>query len=206
MMFATLKPLVLASTSPRRQAYFQDLGLNFTVHSADIDEQVGSDEDPEAFVLRLAREKALAIRHLYPSGWIVAADTVVCLDRTILGKPRNTDDAVAMLLALAGREHTVRTGFCVSCEEENILVLRSVASSVWFADFKEDVARAYALTGESLDKAGAYGIQGKGAFLVSRIAGSYSNIVGLPLQEVVEELLRWRVIAPLRQGGQHAVA
>ena len=140
------------------------------------------------------------MRHLYPSSWIVAADTVVCLDRTILGKPRDTDDAVAMLMALAGREHTVRTGFCLSCEEENILVLQAVASSVWFADFKADVARAYALTGESLDKAGAYGIQGRGAFLVSRIAGSYSNIVGLPLQEVVGELLRWGVIAPLSQG------
>lgn len=198
-MFSILKPLVLASNSPRRREYFRDLGLEFTVHSADIDEQVGVDEEPDAFVLRLAREKALAVRHLFPSSWVVAADTVVCLDRAVLGKPRDVDDAVAMLLALAGREHTVRTGFCVTCEEEDVLVVRSVASLVRFADFNEDVARAYAMTGESLDKAGAYGIQGKGAFLVAKVVGSYSNIVGIPLHEVVEELLQWGVIAPLRQ-------
>lgn len=200
-MFITLKSLVLASNSPRRKEYFHDLGLEFTVHSADIDERVGIAEDPDLFVLRMAGEKALAVRHLFPSSWIVAADTIVCLDRTILGKPRDTDDAVAMLLALAGREHTVRTGFCVTCEKENVQVLRSVASLVRFADFGEDVARAYAATGESLDKAGAYGIQGKGAFLVAEIVGSYSNIVGMPLYEVVEELVRWQVIRPGRMRG-----
>jgi septum formation protein len=200
-MFITLKSLVLASNSPRRKEYFHDLGLEFTTHSADIDERAGIDEDPDTFVLRMAGEKALAVRHLFPSSWVVAADTIVCLDRTILGKPRDADDAVAMLLALSGREHTVMTGFCVTCEEQDVHVLRSVASLVRFADFSEDVARAYAETGEPLDKAGAYGIQGKGAFLVTQVVGSYSNIVGMPLHEVVEELVRWQVIKPSRTSG-----
>lgn len=199
-MFTTIKSLVLASNSPRRQAYFQDLGLKFTVYSADIDEQVGPGEDPEDFVKRMAGEKALAVRHLFPGSWVVAADTVVCLGQTILGKPRDGEDAVAMLMSLAGREHIVRTGFCLSCEEEEIMVVGSVATSVRFADFGVDVARAYAATGEPLDKAGAYGIQGKGAFLVEKIEGSYSNVVGMPLCEVLGELMRRGAIVPLAVG------
>ena len=194
-MFKTCKSLVLASNSPRRREYFSDLGLIFTVHAADIDERVADEETPESFVQRMAGEKALAVRHIYPGSWIVAADTVVCLGRSILGKPRDIEDAVAMLMSLAGREHVVRTGYCVTCEEENILVVKSVATSVWFADFSTDVARAYAATGEPLDKAGAYGIQGKGAFLVEKVEGSYSNVVGMPLTEVLGELIRWGVIA-----------
>jgi septum formation protein len=200
-MFVTLKPLVLASTSPRRRAYFEDLGLDFTVCPADIDEQLRTDEDPDHLVLRLAREKALAVRHLFPASWIVAADTVVCAGDEILGKPRDPDEAVSMLMTLAGREHTVRTGFCVTCATEGVLVRRSVISSVWFSDFDEDVARAYAATGEPLDKAGAYGIQGKGALLVERISGSYSSSVGLPLCEVLRELLHNKVVAPLSRDG-----
>ncbi|MBB5347806.1 septum formation protein Maf [Desulfoprunum benzoelyticum] len=200
-MFVSLKPLVLASNSPRRRAYFEDLGLHFTVWSADVDEQLRAGEDPEHLVLRLARDKALAVCRLFPASWIVAADTVVCVDGEVLGKPRDAEEAVAMLLALAGREHTVRTGFCVTCAAEGILVRRSVVSSVWFSDFGEDVARAYAATGEPLDKAGAYGIQGKGAFLVQRISGSYSNIVGLPLCEVLRELRRYKVVAPRHRAG-----
>lgn len=199
-MFTTLKPLVLASNSPRRRAYFKDLGLKFTVHSADIDEQVGPGEEPEDFVRRMAREKALAVRHLYPGSWVVAADTVVCLGQTILGKPRDAEDAVALLMSLAGREHIVRTGFCLTCEEEDVLVVASVATTVRFADFSIDVARAYAATGEPLDKAGAYGIQGQGAFLVEKIEGSYSNVVGMPLHEVLGGLMRRGVIAPLIVG------
>ena len=200
-MFTTLQPLVLASTSPRRRAYFADLGLDFTVCAADIDEQAREGEEPEPFVLRLAGEKAVAVRHLYPSSWVVAADTVVCIDGRLLGKPMDTDDAVEMLMALSGREHHVLTGFCVTCEKEDILVRRAVDSSVRFAAFGREVARAYAETGEPLDKAGAYGIQGKGAFLVERISGSYSNIVGMPLHEVLEVLLERRVVVPGRRRG-----
>ncbi len=197
-MFVALKSLVLASNSPRRRAFFEDLGLEFAVHSTDIDEGIARDETPERYVRRMAREKAQVVRHLFPDRWIVAADTVVCLDQIILGKPLDREDAVAMLMSLAGREHIVRTAFCVGCEEENVLVLRSLATSVTFAAFSVDIARAYAATGEPLDKAGAYGIQGKGAFLVEKVVGSYSNVVGLPLHEVLGELLLRGVIEPIK--------
>lgn len=195
-MFITQGSLVLASNSPRRREYFRDLGLTFAVHSADIDERVDGEEDPDAFVRRMAREKAVAVRHLFPESWIVAADTVVCLGRTIMGKPINTEEAVAMLMSLAGREHIVRTGYCLACAKENVLVVGSVATSVWFSDFSSEVAMAYAATGEPFDKAGGYGIQGKGAFLVEKIEGSYSNVVGMPLYEVLREMLQRGVIAP----------
>lgn len=195
-MFITRRSLVLASHSPRRREYFRDLGLAFIVHAADIDERIVAGEAPDTFVERMAREKALAVRQLFPDHWIVAADTVVCLGRTILGKPSDIEEAEAMLMSLAGREHVVRTGYCITCEEENVLVVNSVATSVWFSDFSSEAARAYAATGEPLDKAGAYGIQGKGAFLVEKIEGSYSNVVGLPLHEVLGELLSRGVIAP----------
>jgi len=195
-MFTTLQPLVLASTSPRRQAYFSDLGLDFTVCAADIDEQAMPGENPESFVLRLAREKAVAVRDLYPESWVVAADTVGSIDGRLLGKPRDTEEAVAMLLALSGREHHVLTGFCVTCRKEDVLVTQAVESAVRFSAFGPEVARVYAETGEPLDKAGAYGIQGKGAFLVERVSGSYSNIVGMPLHEVLAVLLDFRVVAP----------
>ena len=195
-MFITQGSLVLASNSPRRREYFRDLGLTFAVHSADIDERVDGEEDPDTFVRRMAREKAVAVRHLFPESWIVAADTVVCLGRTIMGKPINTEEAVAMLMSLAGREHIVRTGYCLACAKENVLVVRSVATSVWFSDFSSEVAMAYAATGEPFDKAGGYGIQGKGAFLVEKIEGSYSNVVGMPLYEVLREMLQRGVIAP----------
>jgi len=188
-MFISRKSLVLASNSPRRREYFQDLGLAFSVYAADIDERVAREEDPDAFVRRMAREKAMAVRHLFPGSWVVAADTVVCLGSMILGKPQDEEEAVGMLMSLAGREHVVRTLYCVTCEEEDVLVVSSVATSVWFSEFSLDAARAYAATGESLDKAGAYGIQGKGAFLVEKIEGSYSNVVGIPLHEVLLELL-----------------
>ncbi len=196
-MFRTLKPLVLASTSPRRQAYFTDLGLEFTVCVAEIDERAMAGEDPEAVVLRLAGEKAAAVRNLHPASWVVAADTVVVIDGRLLGKPRDSEEAVAMLLSLAGREHHVLTGFCVTCGRENARVLQAVASEVRFAAFGPEVARAYAETGEPLDKAGAYGIQGKGAFLVERVSGSYSNIVGMPLHEVLSVLLDFGVVGPV---------
>ena len=193
-MFINRKSLVLASNSPRRREYFQDLGLAFTVYAADIDERVAKEEAPDTFVRRMAREKAMAVRHLFPDSWVVAADTVVCLGSRILGKPMDEEEAVGMLMSLAGQEHVVRTGYCVTCEEEDALVVSSVATSVWFADFSFEVATAYAATGEPLDKAGAYGIQGKGAFLVEKIEGSYSNVVGIPLHEVLVELVRWGVV------------
>lgn len=196
-IFATEKPLILASGSPRRQQYFHDLGLIFKVRSADVVETLLPDEGSEGFVLRMAEEKAVAVMNMSPEKWVVAADTVVTIDDLILGKPKDQEDAVAMLMRLAGRDHDVRTGFCVGCLQENIRTIESVVTQVTFADFTEDIAKAYVATGEPLDKAGAYGIQGRGAFLVETLSGSYSNVVGLPLHQVVTVLCRHGVIGPI---------
>ena len=193
-MYQTLKPLLLASQSPRRKQYLADLGLQFTVSAMEIDETPLPKEAAEPYVERMAREKAEAVSHRFPEHYVVAADTAVCLGETILGKPADSEEAVAMLLSLAGRVHVVRSGICVTSERERVMIVRSVATEVRFAAFDESVARAYVAEGESLDKAGAYGIQGKGAFLVERVSGSYSNVVGLPLAEVVEILSGYGVI------------
>jgi septum formation protein len=138
------------------------------------------------------------VMDVYPESWVVAADTVVTIDGLILGKPRHREEAVAMLMRLSGRNHYVRTGFCIGCLEKNLRTINSVVTKVTFADFSEEIARAYAATGEPMDKAGAYGIQGLGAFLVAAVSGSYSNVVGLPLHEVVTHLCGYGVINPAR--------
>jgi septum formation protein len=194
-IFSTLKPLVLASASPRRKRYFEDLGLDFTVLTSEVEETNLPGENPEEFVKRMAEEKAMAVIKNFPKSWVVAADTVVVFDDRILGKPDDEDHAEAMLMALSGHRHYVQTGFCIGCEKEEVLTVNVETTSVEFIDFTKDVARAYVATGEPLDKAGSYGIQGLGAFLVATLTGSYSNVVGLPLHEVIACLCRHGVIA-----------
>ena len=193
-IFSTQKPLILASGSPRRQRYLEDLGLVFTVRTADVAEIQLPGEDPVDFVMRMAAEKAMAVMSVHPDSWVVAADTVVSLQADVLGKPKDKDDALLILMRLSGRDHCVQTGFCIGCLEENIRIVDFVVTRVTFADFSEDIARAYVATGEPLDKAGAYGIQGRGAFLVKALSGSYSNVVGLPLHEVLHYLRGYGVI------------
>jgi septum formation protein len=194
-IYHTSKPLILASSSPRRQGYLHDLGLQYRVHAADIDEELLPGEDPQDFVRRLAVEKARPVMELYPASWIVAADTVVSLADSVLGKPQDSADALSMLMQLSGKEHWVRTGMCLACRQEGVLAVQSVATRVLFSPFSEKVAQAYVATGEPLDKAGSYGIQGQGAFLVKEIMGSYSNVVGLPLCELLVMLEEHGVIA-----------
>jgi len=186
--------IILASGSPRRRDYFQDLGLSFRVEVADIVECPKENESPQDYTRRLAREKAEAVAGVYPAQWILSADTVVCCDERILEKPADEDDALRMLLLLRNREHIVRSSVCLMCAERSVTELCSVATAVTFWDFSEEMALRYVKTKESIDKAGAYGIQGKGAFLVREINGSYSNVVGLPLVECIEMLVRCGVV------------
>ncbi len=195
-MYHNEDKIILASGSPRRQQYLQEMGLRFSVRTAAVTEQPFDRESPQDFVRRMAREKAAAVSADFPDSWVISGDTVVCLGDKILGKPADEHEAVALLMTLAGREHCVKTGFCVSHRSRGVQIVRSVTTRVRFAEFSEAVARAYVATGESLDKAGAYGIQGKGIFLVRSIEGSYSNVVGLPLYELIEVLLENDVIAP----------
>ncbi len=194
-IYHTRKPLILASSSPRRQRYLHDLGLQFRVHAADIDEELLPGEEPRAFVRRLAVEKTRPVMELYPASWIMAADTVVSLADSVLGKPQDSADAVSMLMQLSGKEHWVRTGICLACRQEGIVAVQSVTTRVLFSSFSAKVARAYVATGEPLDKAGSYGIQGQGAFLVKEITGSYSNVVGLPLCELLLMLEEHGIVA-----------
>jgi len=194
--FIVREKLILASGSPRRRAFLTGLGLTFEVRIPAVAEEAMPGETPLEFVRRLAREKARVIAGQAPDAWVLAADTVVVLAGEILGKPRDAADARRMLLRLAGRSHEVWTGFCLRQESAGREICRAVSTEVVFAEFSEDVAAAYVATGEPLDKAGAYGIQDQGGFLVEEIKGSYSNVVGLPLAEVVEAFLEQQVIAP----------
>lgn len=195
-MYYNQDEIILASGSPRRRQYLQEMGIRFTVQTAAIAEKPFVQEDPQDFVLRMAREKAAAVSVEFPDSWVISGDTVVCLGDKILGKPADEREAVALLMTLAGRAHCVKTGFCVTNQSRGVQIVRSVTTGVRFAAFSETVARAYVATGESLDKAGAYGIQGRGIFLVKSIEGSYSNVVGLPLYELIEVLLKYDIIVP----------
>ena len=199
-MFINVEPIILASGSPRRRQYLADAGLAFSVCSAGIDEGRYPEESVENYVVRMAREKAYAARGDARDSWIVSADTVVSKDERILGKPDNEDQAVAQLMVLAGREHQVRTAFCVANFPRAVIYSAVVLTFVRFWDFSEEAARAYVRCGESFDKAGGYGIQGKGSFLVDSVHGSYSNVVGLPMAELLRVLLRHGVIAPAVKG------
>jgi len=196
IMYCNSQTLILASASPRRQQYLLDMGLTFTVQTAAIDEQPRVEEDPFSFVIRMAKEKAAVVSASFPDAWIISGDTIVCLGKRILGKPANAEDAVNQLMALSGREHTVRTGFCVAHAGRQIEIAQVETTKVCFTTFTETTARAYVATGESLDKAGAYAIQGKGACLVQSIKGSYSNVVGLPLCELIDVLRMQGIIEP----------
>lgn len=187
--------LILASGSPRRRSYFEDLGLFFSVSVAGIEEVIFPGETPVAYIERLACAKAACVAEDNPKNWIVAADTVVCLEDMVLEKPVDKEDAVGMLLRLSGKEHAVKTSICLFHKERAVADICSVSSRVLFWEFPEEVVRAYVKTGEPLDKAGGYGIQGQGAFLVREIHGSYSNVVGLPLCEFIEMLTRRQLIA-----------
>ena len=171
------------------------LGLIFDVAPAGIDESLLPGEEPRAHAERLAREKALAVAAHRPDALVVGSDTVVVVDGDVLGKPRDFEHAVAMLLRLQGRMHTVETGIAVAYEGDHVISsLESVP--VTMRAFDVHTAEAYVHTGEPMDKAGAYGIQGYGATLVERIEGDFFAVMGLPIVRLVTlfEQLGWRYV------------
>ncbi len=195
----TVGKLILASASPRRKSLMQELGLDFEIIEAQVEENPAAGESPQEFVMRAASDKAAAVSRKNVGFWVLGADTVVVHEGKILGKPRDAKEALSVLQTLAGQKHLVLTGFCLLHGKERVAVSRVVTTEVSFYPFSRDIAAAYVATGEPLDKAGAYGIQGSGSFLVERINGSYTNVVGLPLVEVVEELLRNKVVEPRKE-------
>ncbi len=181
--------IVLASRSPRRQALLSLLGLSFYVLPSKIKEPPpASGQCPEEYATYLANLKAEDVCQQRPDCLILAADTIVVLGKKILGKPRTEDHALEMLQNLSGQTHEVITGVTLLCKQKQINISFTCKSSVTIAKFPENVLKGYVQTGEPMDKAGAYGIQGVGAFLVQKICGSYTNVVGLPLTELVEHL------------------
>ena len=205
--------LVLASASPRRQELLRNAGISFTVNPADIDETPLPGESPRECAERLAREKALAVWSMRPQDLVLGADTIVVVDETILGKPVDAPDAARMLRLLSDRLHRVITGVCLigpvagemapdaarsqSSSQEELrtenreLRTASETTLVTMSALSDDEIRDYVATGEPMDKAGAYAIQGIAARWIPRIEGDYSNVVGLPVA-LVYTMLRER--------------
>jgi septum formation protein len=176
--------IVLASRSPRRRELLDRLAIPYKAEPADVDESRRPAEQPKDLAIRLAREKAMAVARRRPNEWVLAADTVVVLGDDILGKPVSPEGAMRMLERLSGREHRVITAVALVRGDE--IHERCDVTRVWFRRLDPELISAYVATGEPLDKAGSYGLQGRGAVLVDRIEGDYFGVIGLPLRLVVD--------------------
>ena len=185
---------MLASASPRRAELLAAAGFRFTIAHADIDETPFAHEPADFYVLRLAEGKARAVALRHPHQPVLGADTTVVIDGHILGKPADAAQATAMLRRLQGRGHEVLTGVALVTEGQARVALE--CTRVWFAPMTDDDIAAYVATGEPMDKAGAYGIQGWAARHVTRVEGSYSNVVGLPVAVVHRLLAGSAPVAP----------
>jgi septum formation protein len=187
--------IILASASPRRVELLQSAGISFEVRPGEIDETYLEGEAPEAHALRLASEKARAVAACNGGRFFIGADTIVVSRGEVMGKPRDAADAERMLGKLSGAPHEVITGFSVFDRETGREVSEAVKTRVFFKPLRTDEIHAYIATGCPFDKAGAYAIQGNAAYMIRGIEGSYTNVVGLPLCEVVEALRTLGAIA-----------
>jgi septum formation protein len=188
--------LVLASASPRRRALLAELGLPFEVIVSDASEELVAGVDPEAQAIALAERKARAVAADQEQRLVLGADTIVVLDGEILGKPVDDADAISMLQRLSGREHHVITGVVLLDVTNQLTRASAVRSTVRLRSLSDEEISVYVITGEPRDKAGTYAIQGLGARLIEHSCGCYTNIVGLPLCEVVELLTAAGVVIP----------
>ncbi len=204
MKKSTKVPLfILASKSPRRQYLLKQAGLDFLVVPSQLDENKMAKNAPEEYVIKLAEAKAEDVAQKYPESWVIGADTIVVIGDAILGKPRSKDDARNMLLRLSGQTHQVYTGFAVCCKAEKRLFSQVVKTDVLFKELSDEEIQWYIHTPEPFDKAGAYAIQGMGTFLVRSIHGSYTNVVGLPVCEVIEFLIKEGLLGFQKNNGIH---
>ena len=181
--------LILASQSPRRSEILRQAGIPFLAKPAYVDESVRPDEKPDAYVRRLAEQKAVAVEGA-DGDIVLGADTVVVIGGEILGKPTDRADASRMLESLAGRKHEVITGICLRRGSD--LLQDRATTLVWFMPLTREEIAEYVASGEPMDKAGAYAIQGFASKFVQRIDGSYTNVVGLPIELVYEHLRTWK--------------
>jgi septum formation protein len=182
--------LMLASKSPRRYELLKQVGLDFDVIPSGIEEDYIKGESPIKHVLRLAEAKALDVGNQHPDRWVVAADTIVYVDHSILGKPKSREEAKKMLRRLSGKEHRVLTGFSVQHLEKGKGDREAVQTTVKVKKLTQEEMEWYVKTREPFDKAGGYAIQGVGSFMIESIKGSYTNVVGLPVCELIQMMSR----------------
>ena len=181
-----MKKIILASASPRRKELLETAGADFEICVADVAESIPEGTLPADAAQMTARKKAIAVAQSHRDSIVIGADTIVVAGDRILGKPKDKADAVAMLTMLSGDEHQVITGVCLVCGDKEITFAQ--VSKVKFYELTQAEIEAYVETGEPMDKAGAYGIQGGGCVLVEKIEGDYFNIVGLPVARVMREI------------------
>jgi len=188
------RPIILASKSPRRRYLLKQAGLSFSVVPSSIDENAVSMSSPTAYVKVLAEAKAGDVSDRYPQSWVIGADTVVLIGDTILGKPGSREEARAMLKRLSGKIHHVFTGYAILCKEKGRRFSETTKTEVFFKHLTNAEIEWYIHTREPFDKAGGYAIQGLGTRLVKSVNGSYTNVVGLPVCEVIECLIKEGVL------------
>ncbi len=196
-MYNTKESLILASASPRRREMLSRLGLNYKIVPSEIEEGGAEDRSPEMHAQDMAWEKASAVARRIgeeEDHWYLAVDTVVMVDDRVLGKPESRDEAKEFLSLLSGKWHTVVTGYCLWNPVGGKKVNNAVSSRVKIKVLSKEEIEAYVNTREPIDKAGAYAVQGIGAFMVEAIEGSYTNVVGLPMTEVLTDLCRLGII------------
>lgn len=181
-------PLILASGSPRRQEILNWMSFSFKVFVPQLNETLQPNEAPKPFAKRMAKAKAQEALAIYPEGLILAADTVVVIGQTILGKPKNNYEAAKMLRLLSGRTHYVITAFNAIKKYRGLSISEEITTKVRFRVLEEEEIMNYVKSGDPLDKAGAYGIQGQGGVMVADLQGSHTNVIGLPAAQVYAAL------------------
>jgi len=196
--------IILASESPRRNDLLRQAGLSFSVVPSNFDESTVSMVDPQSYVKNLAKSKARDVSKKNPYSWVIGADTIVLINGNVLGKPESKQDARDMLRCLSGKSHIVITGFCICCDSQNKAFSDSISTEVLFKRLSKKEIEWYINTNEPYDKAGAYAIQGLGSSFVKAIHGSYTNVVGLPVCEIVDFLINESILE-LPNGGSSSL-
>jgi septum formation protein len=186
-----MRKIVLASASPRRKELLEQCGIKPEIIASDIDERISNNHTPEEITMSLSFQKAMEVALRIGEGLVIGADTVVVLDDEILGKPLDEEEAFSMLRRLSGKCHRVITGFSIIDAEGTERVVDYETTNVYFRSLSDQEISGYISTGECDDKAGAYGIQGKGALLVEKIEGCYFNVMGLPISKLNHSLKKF---------------
>ncbi len=185
--------IILASKSPRRKELLKGICPSFSIEAADIDEEASYILPPLEAVQDIAYRKGIKVAKLFPNDVVISADTIVTIDGLIIGKPKDKDDAKRLLKLLSGRTHKVITAYSIICKD--LLIRNYVVSEVIFEDLTDDIIDAYIATGSPMDKAGAYGVQDNDEnHIIKSFSGSYSNIMGFPVDEIKSDLIKNRLI------------